>query len=87
MCECSFCSDILDIGDVFDIISLIVQWILGKEYCFKKMKKSPKRSSYVLYFRIFCFVVGIGFDVLLLYLNFPRVSMINGDYESVTADF
>jgi hypothetical protein len=70
MCLC--CCDGVELGDVIDIISLIIECILGKEFCFKGALKSSKNAFlYKFLFRFFCLLVGIGFDLGSFYINYP----------------
>ena len=76
-CCCSCCGDCIELGDVFDILSLVVSKILGMKIWIEKIKKSNNRFWYALSFRIFCFLVGVGIDIGLLYYNYPYISWGN----------
>ncbi len=68
----SCCGDGIELGDVIDILSLIIEFILGKEFCLKgALKKSRYSFIYKFLFRFFCLLVGMGFDLLSFHVNYP----------------
>lgn len=65
------CCD-LELENVIDLISFIIEYMFGLKCIKRCLKKSPDQYRCLKFFlRLMCLIIGIGFDLLSFYISYP----------------
>ena len=74
MCLC--CK--VETADAVDIIACIISYIMGTD-CFEKgcLEGSKHIKAYKFVLRLVAMIIGVGFDLLGLYLSYPEFFSLN----------